>query len=199
MWPPGRLAGRVWTWPHPGTPGSPAHSHVRASLHRRPCSSAAATGTFPLVAIPFLEALCSEDDHLWARGDWLGAPDPDVVHQTTKKPFAPGQALATSKLRRVLIVDDRSEFDYRPYVYVCPRTTKIRGSGMAHDPHHHGPGAPYREHPDDGANCLVDLGGEVLVGWPVEKERLFSRARWSCHEPDETGLLGDLDRRGWSG
>ena len=45
----------------------------------------------------------------------------------------------------------------------------------------------------------LDLGGEVLVGWPVEKERLFSRARWSCHEPDETGLLGDLDRRGWSG
>ena len=131
------------------------------------------------------------DDSAWGRGDWIGVPDPDLVHDTTKEPWAAGGAFDRSKLRRVLLIDDLD--DWRTYTYVCPRTTKTWGRGIEHHAHEHQPGGI-----DVVETCLVNLSGQVSMGWPAEKARLLASAEWSCREPPETRLLGDLDDKGWA-
>ncbi len=143
------------------------------------------------------------DDSAWGHGDWIVVPDPDLVHDTTKQPWAADGAFDPSKLRRVLLVDDLD--DWRTYAEVSPRTTHplgrpVRGVGrgiehLAHE-HHHGVARPGGI--DVVETCLIDLPGQVSWGWPAEKDLLFASAEWSCREPPETGLLGDLDDKGWS-
>ena len=136
------------------------------------------------------------DDSAWGYGDWIGVPDRDLVHDTTKQPWAAYGAFAPSKLRRVLLIDDLD--DWRTYAEVCPRTTKTYRPLIEHLAHEHRHGIVRPEGIDVVETCLIDLSGQVSWGWPVEKDRLLASAEWSCREPLETGLLGDLADKGWA-
>ena len=134
------------------------------------------------------------NDSAWGYGEWIGVPDPNLVHYPTEEPWAAGGAQDPSKVRPVLLIEDLYDLDdHRTYAYVCPRTTQDWGRGIEHHPHEHRPGGI-----DVVGTCLIDLPGQVSWGWPAEKARLLASAEWSCREPPETGLLRDLDAKRWA-